>query len=215
MSMSITLIIIVITAIVSFAAFSNEELKQKLIFYPPAISQRREWYRFFTHGLIHANIAHLVFNLYAFYSFGTFVEGAFGQIFGDSGKLLYLVMYITAIAAASIPEYMAQRDNYYYQSLGASGAVSGVIFAAIFLDPLAKVGLFFIPPIIPGFIFGPLYLVLTAYLAKRGGGGINHSAHLWGALYGIAFLIVMSLALHTEFNPIDNFVQSVKAYLQG
>ena len=213
--MSITLIIIVITAIVSFAAFSNEELKQKLIFYPPAISQRREWYRFFTHGFIHANIAHLVFNLYAFYSFGTFVEGAFGQIFGDSGKLLYLVMYITAIAAASVPEYMAQRDNYHYQSLGASGAVSGVIFAAIFLDPLAKVGLIFIPVRVHGFIFGLIFLVITAYLAKRGGGGINHSAHLWGALYGIAFLIVMSLALHTEFNPIDNFVQSVKAYLQG
>ena len=98
-------------------------------------------------------------------------------------------------------------------SLGASGAVSGVIFAAIFLDPLAKVGLIFIPVRVHGFIFGLIFLVITAYLAKRGGGGINHSAHLWGALYGIAFLIVMSLALHTEFSPIDNFVKSVKGYL--
>src|ERR1044071_3020882 len=110
MSMSITLIIVIVTAIVSFVAFGNEDVKQKLIFYPPAISQRREWYRFFTHGLIHANIAHLVFNLYAFYSFGNFLEGAFADIFGVSGRLLYLVMYVTAIAAASVPEYMAQRN---------------------------------------------------------------------------------------------------------
>ena len=215
MSISITLIIIIITAIISFMAFSNQELLNKLIFYPPAISKEKQWYRFFSNGLIHADIGHLAFNMISLYMFGALVEDAFLQIFGDSGKLLYLVMYISALAVCLIPTYMSHKDDHYYRSLGASGAVSAVVFAGVFLAPDQKIGLFFIPPIIPGFIFGPLYLVLTAYLAKRGGGGINHSAHLWGALYGIAFLIVMSLALHTEFNPIDNFVQSVKAYLQG
>ena len=100
------------------------------------------------------------------------------------------------------------------RSLGASGAVSAVVFAAIFLEPLNGIGLIFIPGItIPGFVFGPLFLIVTAYLDKRGGGGINHSAHLWGALYGVVFLIVMSFALHTGFNPFTNFTQSVEKYL--
>ena len=195
-------------------AFSNQELLNKLIFYPPAISREKQWYRFFSNGLIHADIGHLAFNMISLYMFGGLVEDAFLQIFGDSGKLLYLVMYISALAVCLIPTYMSHKDDHYYRSLGASGAVSAVVFAGVFLFPEQKIGLFFIPPIIPGFIFGPLYLVLTAYLAKRGGGGINHSAHLWGALYGIAFLILMCVALRTDFNPIDNFVQSVKAYFQ-
>ena len=210
--MSITVIIIIITGIISFMAFSNQELLNKLIFYPPAISKEKQWYRFFSNGLIHADIGHLAFNMISLYMFGGLVEDAFLQIFGDSGKLLYLVMYISALAVCLIPTYMSHKDNHFYRSLGASGAVSAVVFAGVFLFPQQKIGLFFIPPIIPGFIFGPLYLVLTAYLAKRGGGNINHSAHLWGALYGIAFLIVMSFGLHTEFNPIDNFVTSVKGY---
>jgi len=215
MTMSITLIIIIITAIISFMAFSNHELSNKLIFYPPAIAKENEWYRFFSNGLIHADIGHLAFNMISLYMFGDLVETIFVQIFGNSGKLLYLVMYITALAICLIPTYMKQKENYYYRSLGASGAVSAVVFAGIFLFPDQKIGLFFIPPIIPGFIFGPIYLALTAYLAKRGGGNINHSAHLWGALYGIAFLILMSTALHTGFSPIDHFIQSVKAYFQN
>lgn len=209
MTFSVTLIIIIITAIISFMAFSNQALYNKLIFYPPAISQQKEWYRFFSHGLIHAGILHLAFNMYALYSFGNFLESAFAQIFGESGKLLYLVMYITAIAVCTIPEYRTHRENYRYTSLGASGAVSAVIFAAIVLDPQAKIGLIFIPIPIPGFIVGLLFLIVSAYLAKRGGSRINHSAHLWGALYGMAFLISMSFAL-SDFNPIDHFIQSMQ-----
>ena len=215
MSLSITLIIVIITAIISFMAFSNQEMLNKLIFYPPAISKEREWYRFFSNGLIHADLGHLAFNMISLYMFGDFVETAFAQVFGDSGKVLYLVMYITALAVCLVPTYISQKDNYYYRSLGASGAVSAVVFVGIFLYPDQKIGLFFIPPIIPGFIFGPIYLIATAYLAKRGSGNINHSAHLWGALYGIAFLIVLSAALHTGFSPIDHFIESVKAYFQG
>src|SRR6187455_3435987 len=98
MSISITLIIIIITAIISFMAFSNQELLNKLIFYPPAISKEKQWYRFFSNGLIHADIGHLAFNMISLYMFGALVEDGFLQIFGDSGKLLYLVMYISALA---------------------------------------------------------------------------------------------------------------------
>lgn len=210
--MSISVTLIIITAVISFMAFSNRNLMDKLIFYPPDIAQQKQWYRFFSNGLIHADIPHLAFNMLSLYLFGDLVEAAFMQIFGNSGKLLYLVMYVSALAACLIPTYMSNKENYYYRSLGASGAVSAVVFAGIFIYPQQQIGLFIIPPIIPGFIFGPLYLILTAYLAKRGGSHINHSAHLWGALYGISFLIAMSFALHTDFNPITNFIQSVQSY---
>lgn len=213
MSISITIIIIIITAVISFLAFSNHELMDKLIFYPPDIAQRKQWYRFFSNGLIHADIGHLAFNMISLYFFGDLVNQAFSQIFGGStGTLLYLLMYVSALAVCLIPTYMSNKENYYYRSLGASGAVSAVIFAGVFLYPANKLYLFFIPIGIPGFIFGPLYLIISAYWSKKGTSHINHSAHLWGALYGIAFLIILSFALQTGFNPFTNFIQSVQSY---
>ena len=209
---TITIVIVAITAITSFMAFSNQNIIDKLIFYPPAITNDKQWYRFFSNGLIHADMTHLLFNMFALYSFGRFVEDAFTQIFGVQGKILYVIMYVTALAVCLIPTYLQQKNNSQYRSLGASGAVSAVVFAGIFLIPDQQIGFFFIPPIIPGFIFGPLYLIISAALAKRGRGNINHSAHLWGSLYGIAFLVVACLALST-FNPVTNFIDSVKAYL--
>jgi membrane associated rhomboid family serine protease len=215
MSLSITIIIIIITAVISFIAFSNHELMDKLIFYPPDIAQRKQWYRFFSNGLIHADIGHLFFNMLSLYFFGDLVNQVFDQIFGSFGTLLYLILYVSALAVCLVPTYIKNKENYYYKSLGASGAVSAVIFAGIFLVPQAPLQFFLIPIQIPGFVFGPLYLIITAYLDKRGGGGINHSAHLWGALYGVAFLIAMSFALHTGFNPFTNFVDSVKGYFMN
>jgi len=213
MSVTITIVIIVFTGITSFLAFSNRDLMDKLIFSPPDVARRNQWYRFFSCGLIHADIGHLVFNMYAFYMFGDKVENIFQYIFPTGGSLLYLVMYVSALAVCLIPTYNRNKDNYYYKSLGASGAVSAVIFVAIFLDPLSGIGLIFIPSLsIPGFVFGILYLIGTAYLDKRGSDNINHSAHLWGALYGIVFLIAMSFALNTGFNPFTNFVNQVKDY---
>ena len=212
MSISITIIIIIITAVISFMAFSNAALMDKLIFYPPDITQRKQWYRFFSNGLIHADIGHLAFNMISLYFFGDLVNSAFTQIFGNAGTLLYLIMYVSSLAVCLIPTYIKHKENYYYRSLGASGAVSAVIFVGIFFYPATPIQIFFIPIGIPGFIFGPLYLILTAYLNKRGGGGINHSAHLWGALYGIVFLVLLCFALQTGFNPFTNFVQSVQSY---
>jgi membrane associated rhomboid family serine protease len=195
-------------------AFSNHQLMDKLIFYPPDIAQRKQWYRFFTNGLIHADIGHLAFNMISLYFFGDYVNSAYSGIFGNVGNALYLLMYITALAVCLIPTYISNKDNYYYRSLGASGAVSAVIFTGILVNPATEIQMFFIPIGIPGFVFGPLYLIISAYWSKRGGSHINHSAHLWGALYGIALLIVLSFALHTGFNPFTNFVQSVQDYFQ-
>jgi len=114
-----------------------------------------------------------------------------------------------------LPTYMRNRDNYHYRSLGASGAVSAVVFAFIFLEPLRKLGLIFLPGLmIPGFIFGLIYLGVSTFLDRKGGGNINHSAHVWGALYGISFLIVFGNALG-HYKPLHEFVEQVRYWFNS
>ena len=179
--LSITLIIIIITGIISFTAFNNEKIVNDLIFYPPAITRQKQWYRFFTCGLIHADIAHLLFNMLSLYLFGEFVENSFSSpiLFAEKGKWLYLLMYVLALFVCLIPTFIRHKNDYYYRSLGASGAVSAVVFAGILFNPTAKLGFFFIPPIIPGYIFGPLYLIISTLLEKKSKDNINHLNNLY------------------------------------
>lgn len=209
--MSITLIIVIITSIVSFTAFSNQKMIDDFIFDPPAISNRNQWYRFFSAALIHADIAHLAFNMLSFYSFGEYVEANFKYLFGPAGSLLYLALYVMSQFFCLLPSYYKNKDNYHYRSLGASGAVSAVIFAGIFLAPLQKIGILFIPFGIPGFIFGFIYLAVTAYLDRKGGGNINHSAHLYGAIAGIALLIIFGYAF-SPYDVLQNFVYQIRSF---
>jgi membrane associated rhomboid family serine protease len=212
--LSITLIIVIITVIISVTAFSNEKVMSDLIFYPPAVSHNNQYYRFITCGFIHADIGHLAFNMISLYLFGEFVERQFNLIFGDSGRMMYAIMYVVALVVCLLPTYFKNRDNYHYRSLGASGAVSAVVFAGLLMRPEIQVGFFFIPPIIPGFIFGPLYLIISAILDRKGGGNINHSAHIWGALFGIAFVIVAG-RLASNYNAIDAFIGGVRNYFDN
>lgn len=207
--MTITVIIIAITVIISLAAFRSPRLMDDLIFYPPAISQHKQYYRFITCGFIHADVGHLFFNMYAFYLFGNITEEIFTGIFGNNGKLLYVVMYILALIVCLIPSYLRNINNPDYRSLGASGAVSAVVFAYIFFNPLQGVGLIFIPVYLMGFLFGIIYLVVSYLLDQKGGGRINHSAHIWGAIFGIIFLIVAS-RYFSDYPVLDHFITSVK-----
>ncbi|TCJ16543.1 rhomboid family intramembrane serine protease [Flaviaesturariibacter flavus] len=188
----ITYVIIAVTVIVSLIAFSNQKVMDDLIFYGPAIDNG-QWYRFFTSGLIHQDYFHLLFNMYALYGFGSYVEYRFTELFPGYGQLAYAFLYVAALLASDLPSFNKHRHNAYYRSLGASGAVSAVIFACIILSPTMPIRLFLLPAL-PGFIFGFLYLLLTSYLDRKGAGHINHSAHLWGALFGIAFIIVAGIA---------------------
>jgi membrane associated rhomboid family serine protease len=221
MEISITLIIIVVTSIVSFIAFSNQHLLDQLIFYPPAV-RRGQWYRFFSCGLIHADLGHLIFNMFALYLFGigsaietpigtlhTGVEYKFVDVFGENGKWIYLGMYVLALAACVIPTYSKNKDNYHYRSLGASGAVSAVIFASILFNPILGIGLFFIPIFIAGFLFGIIYLLVSNWLDRRGGGNVNHSAHIFGALFGVGFTIVACQAF-AQYPVLTEFVEQIK-----
>ncbi len=211
MELSITLIIIIITALISISGFSNPKLIDNLIFYPPAVTNRNEWWRFASCGLIHADWGHLIFNMLSLYLFGGFVENNFMQIFGDVGRWLYLAMYVTALFVSLFPTYTKNKDNYYYRSLGASGAVSAVIFAGLMIAPETEVYMYFIPIPIPGFIFAPLYLIISAFMGRRGDTSINHSAHIWGSIYGALFIIIAGKIY--GFDAISNCIQSVRGYL--
>ena len=210
---SITVIIVIITAIVSFTAFTNEKITNDLIFYPPAVSKQGQWYRFITCGLIHADFMHLLFNMIALYSFGELVEQRFESIYGEGGKWVYLLLYVSALVTSLLPTYTKNKDNAYYRSLGASGAVSAILFAGLLIAPQTEVYFFFIPIPIPGFIFAPLYLLISAYFDKKGGDNINHSAHMWGAIYGLAFTIVAGYA--AGFDVIASFIGGVRNYLEA
>ena len=213
MQLTITLIIVIITSIISISAFSNQKMMDDLIFYPPAVTRRNQFYRFFTCGLIHADWSHLIFNMLSLYLFGQGVEKGFVGFLGQSGQYVYLLMYVTALLVSLLPTYFKNKDNYHYRSLGASGAVSAVIFAGLMLAPDTEVYLFFIPIPIPGFIFAPLYLLLSAWLDKRGRDNINHSAHLWGAIYGLAFVIVAGRFV--EYNVVEMGIERIKWYMRA
>lgn len=210
--MSITLILIIITCIISLVAFSKPELMEKFIFYPPAVTDNNQWYRFFSSAFLHGDYAHLFFNMYTFYLFGNAVEEAFGQIFGSKGTFMFLLLYFTAMPVSLLPTYIKNKHNTYYQSLGASGAVSAIVFAFILLEPMVPMGLMFIPVHIPAFIFGILYLGVSAFLNKKGDSHINHSAHIFGALYGIIFLLLMGNVVF-GVPVLQHFMESIRYYL--
>lgn len=208
--MSITVIIVAVTVIVSLFAFKSQKIMDDLIFYPAAITEKNQYYRFITYGLIHADIMHLIFNMYALYLFGVACEGSFVNIFGSYGKTFYLLMYFLSLIACVIPDFNKHKTNAGYRSLGASGAVSAVVFAYILFRPLQGIGLIFIPVFIPGFLFGILFLVISYFLGRKGGGRINHSAHIWGAVFGVVFLIIFS-EFFSAYPLLDHFIDSVKS----
>lgn len=190
----ITLFIIALTAIISYLGFQNPRLIDKLIFWPPAIRNAKEYYRFVSHGLIHADFQHLLFNMFTLYFFGRYFESFLASRVGALG---YLVFYAIAIVVAIIPSYYKNLDNRNYRSLGASGAVSAVLFAFILLNPWSLIFVFFIP--CPAIVYGVAYTAYTIWSAKQNRDNINHSAHLWGAAYGIIVTIAIDPGLLGQF----------------
>ncbi|MGB0882861.1 MAG: rhomboid family intramembrane serine protease, partial [Vicingaceae bacterium] len=192
MSLSITLVIIIITVAVSLSANGKPELYSKLLFNPYQVYHRKEWWRIFTHGLIHDNnnILHLGFNMYVLYSFGNSVESILLYNMGVLGAAYYLLIYIGGMAIATLPAIMKHRDNYHYNSVGASGAVSAIVFSMVALHPISsKMGIILLPKL-PAIVFGVLYLAYEKYMEKRGGTNIAHDAHIWGAVFGFLFTLL-------------------------
>ena len=182
----ITLLLIVVTVLVSWLAFNNPRLADRLILWPPAIQRRHQYDRLVTHGFIHADFQHLLFNMITLYFFGRLIERFFVAYIGEVGFLLF---YLSALVVAILPTYMGHRNDAGYRSLGASGAVSAVLFAFILLQPWSMIYVFFLP--LPAIVYGVLYVGYSVWMDRRGHDNVNHSAHLWGAGYGVLFTLLL------------------------
>ena len=198
--MSITLTIILCTGVLSVMAFNREDLRENLLFWPYKVHTESQHYRFLTGGMVHADFMHLLFNMISLYSFGSALEEVLMPVLFDSrGRMLYALLYGMALVFSCLPDYFQHRETPFYRALGASGAVSAVIYSAITIVPTMPIRFLFIPFDIPGWIFGFLYLALSYHLARRGSDNIGHNAHFWGAVFGIVF----TLAAARAFAGID------------
>src|SRR5450432_110623 len=163
----ITLSIIIITCVITLTGFKNGKV---------------------VYELIHADYMHLIFNMLTLYFFGTVMEAYYqGQL--GLQKWYYLALYIGALIVSNIPTYLKHRSDYNYRSLGASGAVSAVLFAFILLRPWQKILVLVFP--VPAIIYGGLFLFYSAYMSRKGGDNVNHDAHFYGALFGVLFTIIV------------------------
>ena len=180
---------------------NNEEVKYKYLFHPYSIHHNKQHYRFLSHAFLHADYLHLAFNMYALWMFGQIIEEQIfpillshdGEPDKKMGMVLYILLYTGAIYASSASEYFKNKNNKYYSSLGASGAVNALIFSYITCLPMSQLGLFFLPKM-PAWIFGLLFLGVSYYLSKRklANDNIGHEAHFWGAIFGILFTLTLA-----------------------
>jgi membrane associated rhomboid family serine protease len=185
-----TLFIIIITVIITVVAFNSEEMMSRLMLNPYQVVHKREWYRLFTHGFLHADWTHLIINMIVLYSFGSNVENWFRHLklsgYINSPPLTYSLLYFGGIVISSLITLVRHRNNRWYNSVGASGAVSAVVFTSIFFSPLDRLYFFAVLPI-PGIVFAVLYLIYSSYMSRRNRDNINHDAHFLGAVFGFIF----------------------------
>jgi len=189
--MSISLIIIAITVIVSIMAFQRQDLFYRLDFAPYAVDQQKEWHRFLSHSLLHADWVHLLVNMFVLFIFGDVTQAYFEAYAGARGIFYFILLYVGGVAFAVLPTFRKHKQNPNYHSVGASGAVSSVLFSSVIFQPGTELCLYGLPFLcFPGIIWAIAYLLYSYYQGKRGGDYINHDAHFWGAVYGVAFTIL-------------------------
>jgi len=210
-NISLTLIIIGVTAVVSMLALNNQNLLNKLKHYPVAEKGNGEFYRFLSSGFVHGSIGHLLINMYVLWTFGEVIENAFGQIFGNFGRLVFLIFYLSCIVIADIPSYFKNINNPRFASVGASGAVSGIVFIYIVFFPYNGLTFIFFPFFaIPAIYLGIGYLIYSSWASKNSQDGIDHSAHFAGAIYGLLFIFIAKPSLISSF-----FNQVVSGFPMG
>ena len=189
-------VLIGITVLVSWQAFGSRRLLDRLILWPPAIDRQKQYDRLLTHGFIHADWSHLLFNMLTLYFFGGLVEHWFALA---AGPIAYPLFYLSAVVIAILPTYSRHRHDARYRSLGASGAVAAVMFVFILLQPWSKIYIFFIPIGIPAVVYAVAYVGYSIWMDRHGQDNVNHSAHLWGAAYGVMVALLVQPSLLSHF----------------
>jgi len=200
----ITYTFLALIVVFSLICLANRDQMAKYLFHPYSIYHNKEHYRFLTHAFIHGDYLHLLFNCLALYGFGTVLENHFfPALFGAKmGRLYYILLFTGGIYAASFTEYLRNKNNSHYSSLGASGAISSVLFCYILIAPLSSISFFFFP--MRGWIAGVLLLGVSYYLIQRKrttdyNDNISHESHFWGAIFGILFILVLKPAVGKHF----------------
>lgn len=211
MELNVLTVILIGTIIVSMMAFNDSSLKEKMLYSPYDVKRNKNYARIFGHMLIHADYMHLAFNMMSLYFLGRVfldagnvqyvgVSDTLTMVFGSTkAQIHFAILYVFGGLFATIIPYIRHQDNPSYRSLGASGAVSAVIFAAILWNPAMEIHFFFIPFGIPAYIFGPLYLAFEYYQDKKGNTGIAHDAHIGGAIFGIVYVLIINIDKGKEF----------------
>ena len=197
-SAPITFSLIAINVIISLIGFSNADFLDKTIMWPYQVKREKQYFRFITSGFIHADFIHLLFNMVSFYFFGTAIEYYFAE-YCLGGNIAYLLLYFIGLIVSDIPSYIKHQDDYNYKALGASGAVSAVIFACVLFQPWGIIRIYFIP--MPFIVFAFVYLGYCIYMSKRNIGHINHDAHLWGSLFGLVFTVALIAFMSPQLLP--------------
>ncbi|MDW7693300.1 rhomboid family intramembrane serine protease [Flammeovirgaceae bacterium SG7u.111] len=199
MGISITLGLIIVIVVASLAAWQKPEYYYKLMLNPYRVQRDKEYYRLVSSGFIHNGYGHLFFNMFTLYFFGSLMEALLYREIGSTGSYYLILLFLVGVIVSDIPTYLKHRNNPNYNSLGASGGVSAVVFASIMFNPLSPIYLMFIPLPIPGFIMGALYLIYSYYQSKQGRDNINHDAHFYGALFGVIFSIAIKPSVAISF----------------
>ncbi|MBT3648091.1 MAG: rhomboid family intramembrane serine protease [Flavobacteriales bacterium] len=197
--MSFTLFIVLANALVSITALNNRDLFLKLDFQPYLIQRNNQWYRFISHAFVHADWGHLAVNMYVLYQFGKLVETYYEQLFPGMWQVYFVLLYLGGILFSTIPGYARNKENFNYHGVGASGAVSAVVFSFILMEPMAPLGIIFIPISMPAIVFGLLYLALEVYLDRNRKSNIAHSAHYFGGLFGVVFTVLIEPELVLQY----------------
>lgn len=177
--------IFAITLIISLVALYSDDMYSKFILHPYSLTRGEGWYTVITSGLIHRDWPHLFFNMMSYYFFAFTLETYIGHWqFG--------LLYTACLILSDLPTIAKHKEDYWYRSLGASGAISGVIFSYILFNPMSRMGMMLLPIQIPAILFGILYLVYCIYASKRSADNINHDAHFYGALAGIGITVMLN-----------------------
>ena len=192
-----TTIIIIITTVFSISAFSRRELFYKFQLNSYQIYHRKDYKRILTHGFLHADWIHLIINMIVLYSFGNAVENYFNYYF-KFPIFYFIIFYIFGIIISSIISVFKHKDNYNYNAVGASGAVSAIVFTSIFFNPWQKIYFYGIIGV-PGIILGILYLIYSYYMSKKSKDNTNHDAHFIGAIFGLIFPLIIDFSLYKIF----------------
>ena len=185
--MNVTLFLIAVTIVVSWLAFKNRKIADRLVLWPPAVARYGQYDRLITHGFIHGDIMHLLFNLVTLYFFGKPIEAVMRQLTGSAATFLFF--YLSSTVVAILPSYIKHYKNPEYVSLGSSGAISAVLFAFVLLQPWTLILVFILP--VPAIFYAAFYVGYSLWMRNKGEGHINHSAHLSGAAFGVLFMLCM------------------------